>query len=148
MRHGQGNHFVSLFLKFSHVTQWDVTWLYFWLIFHWNYKETCCYQRGCGNYDLSNITTVRRKLSTFQRGVNQVSMIISSWDLLNKITFVGNHSIAFQTFFFERQFWMKNQYNFFRDNTIEVNYFIVFIHCTFYFVVFLIIYLLYHIFIT
>ena len=38
VRQRKGNHF-TLFLKSSHVTQWDITWLYFWLLFHWNCKK-------------------------------------------------------------------------------------------------------------
>ena len=67
--------------------------------FSLKFQKTCCYQRRCGNYDLYNITTVRRKFSAFQRGVNQVSIISSSWDLLNEIIFVGSHSTAFRIFF-------------------------------------------------
>ena len=43
-------------------------------------------------------------LSAFQRGINQVSMIKSSWDLPNEIIFGGGYSTAFRTFFYKKTY--------------------------------------------
>ena len=67
-------------------------------------QKICCYQQLYGNWNLKNIITVRSKLSTFQRGVNQVSIISSSWDFPNEIIFIGSHSTAFWTFFCEKTY--------------------------------------------
>ena len=40
------------------------------------------------------MATIRRKLSTFQRGLIQVSMTSSSWDFLHKIIFLGQYHIS------------------------------------------------------
>ena len=53
---------------------------------------------------MQNIPTVKRKLYAFQRGINKVSMINSSWDLFNEIIFIGSHGTTFRTFFFARKF--------------------------------------------
>ena len=59
-------------------------------------QKTCCNQRRCCKVQ----NTVRRKLSAFQQRDNQVSMIRSSWDLLNEIILTGSHSTAFGASFF------------------------------------------------
>ena len=73
------------FTHLNLVTWPSVKWLYFCPIFHWNGKKTYRYQR-------------RRNLFAFQWGVNQVSIISSSWDLLNENIFIGRHSTGFGTF--------------------------------------------------
>ena len=92
---------ITLLYSFWNLVTWP-RWHHmnvFLAIFSLKLQKTCCYQRQCGNYDLRNIATVRRRPSAFQRGVNQVSIISSSWDLLNEIIFAGSHSATFRTFF-------------------------------------------------